>query len=326
MIDSASNTLSIIIVNYKSWKVLRDCLNSISEIIIDDTEIETIVVDNASNDGEITKFKNDFPLIIFLENTGNNGFSNGCNLGAKTAKGKYLLFLNPDTILNKDALSEMLTYYQKHKNCGIVSCLLRNDNGYEKTKRFFPKFNTLFGVLRSINKDRLDQQIIAKENVISVDWVSGALVLISKNWLEKINFWNEDYWMYFEDVDLSKKVSDLGGEIALLTNCEIVHNHGGSSRINLKTAKITKSEVIKSKHVYLSNHFHGSQLFVLQLLVVLITLLEKIFLGILSLFVLFIPKARLYFLLMIEIINYYFSALFRLSWLSKRSMNYKKHI
>ena len=97
MIDSASNTLSIIIVNYKSWKVLRDCLNSISEIIIDDTEIETIVVDNASNDGEITTFQNDFPLIIFLENTGNNGFSNACNLGAKTAKGKYLLFLNPDT-------------------------------------------------------------------------------------------------------------------------------------------------------------------------------------------------------------------------------------
>ena len=70
----------------------------------------------------------------------------------------------------------------------------------------FPKFNTLFGVFRSINKHRLDQQIIAKENVISVDWVSGALVFISKNWLEKVNFWNEDYWMYFEDVDLSKTI------------------------------------------------------------------------------------------------------------------------
>ena len=123
----SSNTISIIIVNYKSWKVLRNCLNSISQINIDGVEIETIVVDNASNDGKLTDFKNDFPNINFIENSGNNGFANGCNLGANNAKGNYLLFLNPDTVLNKVALSKMLNYYQQNKNCGIVSCLQKND-------------------------------------------------------------------------------------------------------------------------------------------------------------------------------------------------------
>ena len=275
---SASNTLAIIIVNYKSLKVLRNCLNSVSEIIIDDTEIETIVVDNASNDGEITTFQNDFPLISFLENTGNNGFSNACNLGAKTAKGTYLLFLNPDTILNKDALSEMLTYYQKHKNCGIVSCLLRNVNGYEKTKRFFPKFNTLFGVLRSINKHRLDQHIIAKENVISVDWVSGALVFISKNWLEKINFWNEDYWMYFEDMDLCKRARNLNLKISLLNNWKCIHYHGGSSRRNKEILIKTKVEVIKSSHIYVDTHIPYFKSILIHFLMIFFKSIELIIL------------------------------------------------
>ena len=125
-------------------------------------------------------------------------------------------------------------------------------------------FKTIFGIVRAINGKQLRKNIIRKNNILFPDWVSGAVVLISINWFDKIQGWNEDYWMYFEDVDLSKKVADLGGEIALLENVEIIHNHGGSSRINIKTAAITKTEVLISKHVYINNHFKGFQYFLIQ--------------------------------------------------------------
>ena len=323
MSKESSNIISIIIVNYKSWNKLRQCLEAIKTINDVDFELETIIVDNASNDGQLNSFQKDFPNFRFIENSGNNGFANGCNLGVQNAKGNYLLFLNPDAILNKKALVNMFEYYTNNKNVGIVSCMQKHNSGYEKSVRFFPKFQTLFGFLRSLNKKSLNQNIQENETVLFPDWVSGAAVFISKEWLQKVNFWNEDFWMYYEDVDLSKKVTDSGGDIVLLKNCEIVHNHGGSSRLNIQTANITKGEVIKSKHIYLQTHFTGFKLFTMQFLVVFFTLLEKIILGLISIFLLFLPKARLYFLLMISILNYYISALINQTWLSKRSMNYK---
>lgn len=323
MSKESSNIISIIIVNYKSWNKLRQCLEAINNINDNDFQLETVIVDNASNDGQLNSFQKEFSNYTFIENSGNNGFANGCNLGAQNAKGNYLLFLNPDAILNKEALVNMYEYYSNNNNVGIVSCLQKHNSGYEKSVRFFPKFQTLFGILRSLNKKSLNHNIQETETVLFPDWVSGATVFISKEWLQKVNFWNEDFWMYYEDVDLSKKVTDAGGEIVLLKNCEIIHNHGGSSRLNIQTANITKGEVIKSKHVYLHTHFSGFKLFTMQFLVVFFTLFEKLVLGLVSIFLFFIPKVRLYFLLMISILNYYINALINQTWLSKRSMNYK---
>ncbi len=91
--------LSIIIVNYKSWSVLTDCLDSFDQYT-PKLDYEIIVVDNDSQDGEIGPFSKKYPQVNFIKNTGNNGFSHGCNLGANNAYGKYLLFLNPDTVFN----------------------------------------------------------------------------------------------------------------------------------------------------------------------------------------------------------------------------------
>ncbi|PQJ73526.1 glycosyltransferase family 2 protein [Polaribacter butkevichii] len=325
MLESFSNNIdiSIIIVTYKSWNDLRNCLLSIKEANSLELKLEVVVVDNCSNDGNIFEFKKEFPNLKFIENTGNNGFANGCNLGAKNALGKYLFFLNPDTIINKDSIVKMFTFLEKHANCGIVSCNQKNTKGsYENNIRFFPNLETLFGLFRVINKSNLIKRIKNKNNVIYTEWVSGAVVFISKFWFDKINGWNEDFWMYFEDVDLSKKVTDLGGEICLLTNTEIIHNHGGSSRINIKTALITKTEVLISKHVYIRNHFKGFKYFILQLLVVLNNLIGKIISVILGLIFFFVPKLRLKALLYFNILKYYFSSLKNKTWLSPKSMNY----
>ncbi|TXD52977.1 MULTISPECIES: glycosyltransferase family 2 protein [unclassified Polaribacter] len=323
IIDKLKIDISIVIVNYKSWKHLENCLDSINLSVSKDFSLEVIIVDNCSHDDLFEVFKKKFPQLNFIENTGNNGFANGCNLGAKNSNGDFLLFLNPDTIISETALLKIFNYAKGNKNVGIVSCNQRNTNGsYEKNTRFFPDSETLFGSFRAVFKKRLNAKILNKNNVLYPDWVSGAIVFISKTWFDKVNGWNEDFWMYYEDVDLSKKVSKLGAQIVLLTDTEIIHNHGGSSRLNIKTAKITKTELIISKHVYIKNHFKGLKYFILQFLVVLTTVISKLILALLGVFFFFVPKLRFNFYLCIELMTYYLFAIKNRTWLSRKSMKH----
>ena len=319
--------ISIVIVNYKSDFHLKNCLNSINNIKSKDFNYEIIVVENSHLDNKLEILKKDYPKVNFFENSGNNGFANGCNLGAKKTNGNFLLFLNPDTIVNQEAIKKMFFFLKENENVGIVSCNQKNNNGsFEKNIRFFPNINTLFGLFRALNSKKIHSKIKKDRNVIYPDWVSGAVVFISKNWFDKINGWNEDYWMYYEDVDLSKKVSDFGGQIALLTNAEIIHNHGGSSRINIKTAAITKTEVLISKHVFINNHFKGFKHFVLQLLVILNNIVVKIISAIFGILFFFVPKLRLNVYLFKNLISYYLSSIFNRTWMSTRAMNHPNKI
>lgn len=319
--------ISIIIVNYKSWTHLGNCLNSINEIDQKSFTYEVIVVDNCSNDGNLDKFISTFDSVRFIKNTGNNGFANACNVGASEAVGEQLLFLNPDTIVSKEPILKMREYLLENEKCGIVSCNQKKPNGtFENTNRLFPSFQTLFGLSRAffklIKKKRLIKLFAKNKIVVYPDWVSGSLVFITRGWFEKVQGWNEDYWMYFEDVDISKNVRNLGGTISLLQDVHIIHNHGGSSRINIKTASITKTEVMISKHVYLRNHFKGLYYGILQTLLVVNTIVFKSFLGVVGFFFFFIPKMRLQIYLCFYILKYYFASMTHRAWLSSRAMNH----
>ena len=100
--------ISIIIVNYRGWKALDECLESIDSISSKTFSFEVIIVDNFSNDGQFPVFKQKYSKFTFIENTGNNGFSDGCNFGAAIAKGNHFLFLIPDTKLTLEALETIL--------------------------------------------------------------------------------------------------------------------------------------------------------------------------------------------------------------------------
>ena len=315
--------ISIVIVNYKSWKHLRNCLQSL-QFDTEAFDMEVVVVDNQSNDGELSTFQQDFPQVQFIENTGNNGFANGCNLGAKHASGDNILFLNPDTLANKEAIEAMWNFAKKNHTVGVVSCLqAKTKGGYEKRDRSFPNLLTLFGFTRAISKLFNKPKKESENKVLFTDWVSGSVVFISKEWLGQIEGWNEDYWMYYEDMDLCKRVQISNGKVALLESVEIVHDHGGSSRINMKTASLTKTEVQISKHVYIRNHFQGIEKFLALFILVIYNLISKLILGILGILLFFIPKMRLNVYLLSKLIRYYFSSLMRGSWLSPNSMNIK---
>jgi GT2 family glycosyltransferase len=319
--------VSIIIVNYKSWRHLTNCLQALETIHSTAFSLEVVVVDNCSNDGVLEEFQARFPKVNFVVNSGNNGFANGCNLGASKAQGDYLFFLNPDTIANETAIHALFEFARKHSTVGIVSCHQKNNNGsYEKTVRIFPRVATLFGITRALYKkvqaSTLQKQYSKNDEVIYPDWVSGSVVFMSRSWYDQIQGWNEDYWMYYEDVDLCKRVQNANGKIALLQHEEIIHNHGGASRINVKTTSITKTEVLISKHVYVQNHFKGIAGFFSQFLMILNTLLFKTVLALFGLIFFFIPKLRLNLNIYTKLIAYYANALIKGSWLSKKSLNY----
>jgi hypothetical protein len=320
--------VSIIIVNYKSWSDLQNCLNSLNKIHQKTFSFETIVIDNCSNDGKLIDFSKKHENVLFFENSGNNGFSNGCNTGANKSSGEYLLFLNPDTIVSTEALEKMFITLKENSNYGIVSCSQTNTNGrLEDSIRIFPQMFTLFGLSRAIFRlvnDRYKTIVTSEEKKIFPDWVSGSTIFISKLWFNKIGKWNEDYWMYFEDVDLCKKVTDLGGKVCLLKDVSIIHNHGGASRINVITTALTKSQVLISRHIYVNTHFSGISKNISQILLVSQNVFSKLILGFLGSIFFFLPKLNIQYHLLINMKNYYFQALKNKSWLSFRSTQFLK--
>lgn len=325
--------ISIITVNYRGWKALDACLRSLQDLRFSRISFEVVIVDNDSNDGKIDEFRKSFPEFIFLENTGNNGFSNGCNFGAEQARGKFLFFLNPDTILSPEALEELHKTAVSHPEIGILSCLQINENNkYYNLKNLFPSFSRIFGITRAIyrkmNAAVLEEKFAVKNGLFYPDWVTGAVIFISRDWFKKVNGWNEDYWLYFEDVDLCKKITLQGGKVAVDTRTTIFHKHGGASRINVKTKAITKTEVIISKHVYIQNHFPSVQKIILHSLLILSVLLEKLLLSVLSLFLFFKPKLKVNFLILKRLLKYYINVIKNQTWISPRAENYpeKKQI
>lgn len=320
--------VSIIIVNHKSWKHTQNCINSLNLIDNNDFTFEIIVVDNYSNDDRLKEFSEANADVVFIENSGNNGFANGCNVGAQHSKGAYLLFLNPDTLANKEAIQKMLASLQENSNYGIVSCSQINSKGNpEDTIRIFPSLTTLFGLSRAVFRlfDKEYKSIVnSREKIIFPNWVSGSTIFISRKWFDKINHWNEDYWMYFEDVDLCKRVQDLGGKVVLLKDVSIIHDHGGASRINPITAALTKSEVLISKHVYVHTHFKGVSKIASQLLLIIQNIVSKLILGILGGVLCFIPKLNVQWYLLKNMANYYVTVMAKRTLLSKRSTQFPR--
>ena len=320
--------ISIVIVNYKSWEALRECLEAITAIDTDRFTFETIVVDNDSNDRKIDGFINLFPSINFIKNSGNNGFANGCNTGAHLSKGNYYLFLNPDTVAKEDAIYELWKTAKNNPNFGIVTCTQLNEKGKPYNEiRFFPSLKNLFGPFRAINKLFHKKQILdtfnQEKTIVFPDWATGAVIFMSSDWFKKINGWNEKYWLYFEDVDICKRVANDGGKIALLRTTSILHKHGGASRINIKTKALTKTEVLISKHVYFNEHSKGFERFLIQFLLLLTLLFEKTVLAILGCIFFFIPKLKVNLYIFKNLLVYYFSAIYTKTWISPRSTLYK---
>jgi GT2 family glycosyltransferase len=315
--------LSIIIVSYKGWARLTKCLESLDAFSAGTFKMEVIVVDNKSDDPTINKLEERFTKFRFIHNTINGGFSNGCNLGSKSASGDFFLFLNPDTVTSESAIEQLLNVAKHNPSFGIVSCRQVNERDKESVASGpFPNLFNLTGLQRSLSKLLTPHSPSLTPEIVFPDWISGSVIMIRSEVFRKIGGFDEDFWMYFEDVDLCHRIRNISLEVVCCRNITIEHNHGGSSRINLRTASLTKTEVHISRHVYISKHKKGFDKFLIQSFLVINNVINGLITGILGLFFFFIPKVFLRTIIFLRLIRYYFEALIRQVWISSRSVNY----
>ena len=322
-----NDLLSIIIVSYKGYKRLKQCLDSLAKFSGENLTIEVIVVNNCPGDDEFENLLKNYPAFRHIENGKNGGYGHGCNFGALVANGSFFLILNPDTIVTEEALFKLVDFLKFNPSIMAASCKQVNENGRESIAWGpFPDYQNLTGIIRKIFSTGYKSQMKRKERfspkVFFPDWVSGSVILIRKDDYKKLNGFDDDFWLYFEDVDLCRRIRRSGGEIAFCENIIIEHNHGGSSRINMKTTSITKTEVFISKHLYMSKHTSGIKKMMLQSFLVINNLLSLIPVAAAGLIFFYIPKLFLRVRILQNLIVYYSRCLIKDSWVSPRSVNF----
>lgn len=249
--------ISIVIVSYRCWERLRVCLESI--FAQEMNEIEVIVVDNHSDDGKALDFTASFPAVRFILQDTNDGFAKACNRGAREASGEWLLFLNPDTILSPGNLRTLLQKAEDSPEWKLIGIRQLNDAGKDTHPHgMFLKWWNVLAPVRSLERmlkgSEYSKKYLSTASVTYPDWISGSFVFIRKKDFEVLGGWDERFWMYCEDMDLSKRAADKGWLRVMYNEIQCVHSHGGSSRINPQTKAITKTEVIISTIRYLKKH------------------------------------------------------------------------
>ena len=237
--------VSIIIVNWNTRDVLRGCLNSVY-VQTKDITFEVIVADNASSDDSAGMVKNEFPQVILIENKENRGFAAANNQGMRIAKGRYVLLLNPDTIVLDGAIQKTVAYADNHSDVGVVGCQVwENDTTLQLTCFRFPSVGNL--ILQKSGLCRLFSRsgVVGRENMASwnrdtereVDVVSGMFMLVRHEAIEQIGLMDEDYFVYAEETDWCFRFKRAGWKCVFTPTARIIHLDGGSKsteRIGVK--------------------------------------------------------------------------------------------
>lgn len=232
-------TLSIIIVNYNVKFFLEQCLHSVAAALRQ-IEGEVIVIDNHSTDESLAYLAPKFPAVRFITNPVNSGFGKACNLGLEQATGRYILFLNPDTIIAEDCLDKSIRFMDAKEKCGALGVKMVDGSGQflKESKRAFPSPFTslfkLFGLSRlfphSKTFSRYHLGHLSKNENHEVDVLAGAYMMVRRHVLDEIGSFDESFFMYGEDVDLSYRIQQAGYKNFYLAETTIIHFKGESTK------------------------------------------------------------------------------------------------
>jgi GT2 family glycosyltransferase len=254
------NDLSIIIVNWNSREYLQKCIESVF-LETKEIQFEIVVVDNASYDGSEEMIQKKFSHVNYIQSVKNIGFAGANNNGVNKSSGKYLLFLNPDTIILDNALCKLYKALVD-KNGGAAGCRLLNTDLSLQTSCIMP-YPTICNTVLDIEPLRLKTW---KSNFwgiapmfrrdafpISVQAVSGACLLVQRKAFEKINGFCEDYFMYAEDIDLCYRLNRIGSQVYYLDSAAVIH-HGGGSTNNGKPGKFSTVQMKQSRFLFFQKY------------------------------------------------------------------------
>lgn len=240
--------LSVIIVNYNGLRYLKQCFESLTQKLQGIT-FEIVVIDNDSKDGSCDYIKQNYPEIKLIESKVNYGFGKGNNEAVKTAKGEYLLLINNDTIV-LDNLKPALDFINSDKTIGVIGINMRNAiNEYIPAAGNFPNYRNMFQFQKLLDLGIEFKTGNFSKKHYEVDWLGGSFLLLSKETYNKIKGFDEDYFMYVEDVDFCKKIANLGLKRIFLPKLSYIHFVGFNSKKN--------PMLVKGYKIYIKKHFSG---------------------------------------------------------------------
>ena len=259
--------LSVIIVNYNAKKELENCLLSLQKAV-SGIQNEIIVIDNNSTDNSLEYLEPLFSEVKFIRNPDNVGFSKACNQGTSLSSGEIILFLNPDTIIPENCIDQCISYIKLYNNTGAVGVRMIDQNGkfLKESKRGFPSpavsFYKLFGLTKIFPRSKTFGKyymthLPEKENN-EVDVLSGAFMMISRHVFSETGGFDESFFMFGEDIDLSHRIKESGYKNYYLGRITITHLKGRST-LN-KRQRI--HHFYNAMYIFVKKHFKGNYPFI----------------------------------------------------------------
>jgi len=284
--------LSIVIANHNGKSLLRDCVNSIYAHS-PSCEYEIVVVDDGSQDGSQQMVKEEFPQVVLLSNTNNSGFSYANNRGIEISRGEYVLLLNNDTLVMESSLDSMIQFMDENPQVDICGCkLLSADGTLQRSTQTFPRlsreffhanpvFKKLYGGKGSFSHKTLFfflhvfktqwASFIDYDRTTEVDVVTGAVFMFRRNLIQEIGLFDENYFMYVEEVDYCYRLKKRGGRVCYYPKASIIHLLGQTTRQDFKKKRWIANpfliERYKSMMYFFDKHYSRVQLCLLKLIV-----------------------------------------------------------
>jgi len=243
--------LSVIILNYNTKDLLKECLDSVKKTENDGYSIEVIVVDNASTDGSPAIIKKNFPEFKLIVNPKNVGFAAGCNRGLRESNGRYILFLNSDTKVTKEAFKKMISFMDKDEQVGASSpkTMLFSGGMDPDCHRGFPtpwaSFCYFLGLEKLFPKSKIFGQYhkfyLDLNKAHEIDAGFGTFMFVRKTALDEVGSWDEKYFFYGEDLDLFYRIKKAGWKIMFFPEPIVFHHKGASSGLRKESKKVSRA-------------------------------------------------------------------------------------
>lgn len=255
---------SVIIINYKTQKLTGDCLDGLFALGKKNgfwpNDLEVIVIDNNSADGSAEGLQAKYGgKIKLIANQKNLGFAGANNQGAAIAQGDFLFFLNSDTIISTDILSDCLELFRQDESLGIISPrLLLPDGSYQQAA--FGNFPKLKKLIFKRQQKKLEPK--PDSSYLAVDWVSGCALMIKREAFAALKGWDENFFLYFEDVDLCRRAWQQQYRVAVCLSTSLVHLGGQSLAPSLAKRQV----YYHSQDYYFRKHHGRTQVALLKIL------------------------------------------------------------
>ena len=262
--------LSIVIVNYQTFELTKNTINSIFGYE-HPFSYEVLVVDNASSDDSLAKLQeylND--KVKFITSAENNGFAAGNNQALRIAEGDYVLLLNSDTIVWENTLEDIYSYMEKHRDVGACGCrvLLENGDLDKACKRSFPNvknsFFRLFHIPTKSKDNDYNLDNLPDDEIYEIDCLTGAFMFMRAEALDQVGFLDETFFMYGEDIDLCYRIKKGGWKIVYYGKSKITHLKGASSK---KQKSKLIYEFYRAMYIYYKKHHADENSFIVNVVV-----------------------------------------------------------